>query len=30
MMLSAKRAKYYSPLDKWGPILNTPGVRLSR
>jgi Flp pilus assembly protein TadD len=27
MMLSAKRAKYYSPLDKWGPILKTKGVR---
>jgi tetratricopeptide (TPR) repeat protein len=27
MMLDAKRAKYYSALDKWGPILKTPGVR---
>ena len=27
MMLGAKRAKYYSPLDLWGPILKTPGVR---
>jgi Flp pilus assembly protein TadD len=27
MMLSAKRAKYYSPLEKWGAILKTPGVR---
>ena len=26
MMLAAKRAKYYSPLDMWGPILKTPGV----
>jgi tetratricopeptide (TPR) repeat protein len=26
MMLGAKRAKYYSALDAWGPILNTPGV----
>ena len=27
MMLDAKRAKYYSALDAWGPILKTPGVR---
>ncbi|HEY0283401.1 MAG TPA: flagellar protein FlbA, partial [Rhizomicrobium sp.] len=27
MMLDAKRAKYYSALDMWGPILKTPGVR---
>ena len=27
MMLGPKRAKYYSTLDKWGPILKTPGVR---
>jgi len=27
MMLGAKRAKYYSALDMWGPILKTPGVR---
>lgn len=27
MMLSAKRAKYYSALDMWGAILKTPGVR---
>ncbi len=26
MMLGAKRAKYYSPVDAWGPILRTPGV----
>jgi len=26
MMLAAKRAKYYSALDMWGPILKTPGV----
>jgi len=26
MMLGAKRAKYYSPVDSWGPILKTPGV----
>jgi tetratricopeptide (TPR) repeat protein len=26
MMLGAKRAKYYSPVDAWGPVLKTPGV----
>ena len=26
MMLGAKRAKYYSPVDAWGPILKIPGV----
>jgi len=26
MMLGAKRAKYYSPVDAWGPLLKTPGV----
>ncbi len=26
MMLGAKRAKYFSALDVWGPILKTPGV----
>jgi len=26
MMLGAKRAKYYSALDAWGPILKTPGA----
>ena len=26
MMLGAKRAKYFSALDAWGPILKTPGV----
>jgi hypothetical protein len=26
MMLGSKRAKYYSPIDAWGPILKTPGV----
>jgi len=27
MMLDAKRAKYYSALDAWGPLLKTPSVR---
>ena len=27
MMINAKRAKYYSALDAWGPLLKTPGVR---
>jgi hypothetical protein len=26
MMLGAKRAKYFSPIDGWGPVLTTPGV----
>jgi tetratricopeptide (TPR) repeat protein len=26
MMLAAKRRKYYSALDMWGPILKVPGV----
>jgi tetratricopeptide (TPR) repeat protein len=26
MMLGAKRAKYYSPVEAWGPILKSPGV----
>ena len=26
MMLGAKRAKYFSPIDHWGPILKTAGV----
>ncbi len=26
MMLGAKRAKYFSPLDFWGPVLETPGI----
>jgi tetratricopeptide (TPR) repeat protein len=26
MMLGAKRAKYFSPLEQWGPVLQTPGV----
>ena len=26
MMLGAKRRRYYSALDSWGPILETPGV----
>lgn len=26
MMLQAKRAKYYSPLDAWQPILSIPGA----
>ncbi len=27
MMLDAKRSKYYSVLDQWGPLLKTPGMR---
>lgn len=26
MMLGAKRAKYFSPIDGWGPLLQTAGV----
>ena len=26
MMLGAKRAKYFSPIDQWGPVLKTEGV----
>ena len=26
MMLGAKRAKYFSPIDGWAPLLKTPGV----
>ena len=26
MMMAAKRGKYYSALDEWGPILKTPGA----
>ena len=26
MMLGAKRAKYFSPIDHWGPVLKTPGI----
>ena len=26
MMMGAKRAKYFSPIDSWGPILATPGI----
>jgi tetratricopeptide (TPR) repeat protein len=26
MMLGAKRAKYFSPIDGWGVVLKTPGV----
>jgi hypothetical protein len=26
MMLGAKRAKYFSPIDHWGPVLQTPGA----
>jgi tetratricopeptide (TPR) repeat protein len=26
MMLGAKRAKYFSPIDHWGPVLQTEGV----
>jgi tetratricopeptide (TPR) repeat protein len=27
MMIDAKRAKYYSTLEQWGPLLKTAGVR---
>jgi hypothetical protein len=26
MVMSAKRGKYYSPIDAWEPVLNVPGV----
>ena len=26
MMLEAKRAKYFSPIDGWAPLLKTPGI----
>jgi len=26
MMLAAKRAKYFSPIEGWAPVLETPGV----
>src|SRR4029079_6259381 len=26
MMMSDKRAKYFSPIDAWGDILKTPGI----
>jgi tetratricopeptide (TPR) repeat protein len=26
MMLAAKRAKYFAPIDGWAPVLQTPGV----
>jgi tetratricopeptide (TPR) repeat protein len=26
MVMGAKRGKYYSPIDVWGPVLTTPGV----
>ena len=26
MVMGAKRGKYYSPIDSWGPILTLPGV----
>jgi hypothetical protein len=26
MMLGAKRAKYFSPIEGWAPVLGTPGV----
>ncbi len=26
MMMSGKRAKYFSPIDAWGSILQTPGI----
>jgi len=26
MVMGAKRGKYYSPIDMWGPVLTTPGV----
>lgn len=27
MLINVKRAKYFSVLDQWGPLLKTPGVR---
>jgi Flp pilus assembly protein TadD len=27
MLIDVKRAKYFSALDQWGPLLKTPGVR---
>jgi tetratricopeptide (TPR) repeat protein len=26
MMMALKRAKYYSPIEMWGPVLKTPGI----
>jgi hypothetical protein len=26
MVMGAKRGKYFSPIDSWGPVLTTPGV----
>ena len=26
MVMGAKRGKYFSPIDSWGPILTTPGI----
>ena len=26
MVMGAKRGKYYSPIEAWGPVLNCPGV----
>ncbi|HMI94924.1 MAG TPA: tetratricopeptide repeat-containing glycosyltransferase family protein [Micropepsaceae bacterium] len=26
MVMGAKRGKYYSPIDLWGPVLTTPGI----
>jgi tetratricopeptide (TPR) repeat protein len=26
MVMGAKRGKYYSPIESWGPVLNCPGV----
>jgi hypothetical protein len=26
MVMGAKRGKYFSPVDAWGPVLTTPGV----
>ncbi len=28
MFIDVKRAKYFSALDRWGPLLKTPGVRI--
>jgi hypothetical protein len=26
MMMSAKRGKYFAPIESWGPVLKTPGI----
>jgi Tfp pilus assembly protein PilF len=28
MLMTSNRAKFYSPLDLWGPVLTMPGVRI--